>query len=559
MGVNRLYGFPSLYYPEDMRIDEWVISRPAGRYPGREAVVYAEPRFPHLLPDSISYGELDGLVQRLAAALQSIGLARGSRVAVFMPNMPEVIVTYHAVWRAGGVVVPVNPLYKEHELEYLLSDSEAEAIVVYEPLYPIVKAVQSAGRARLGKVIILGREEPPGTTNYAKLLQAGDPQRYSDPGVDPKEDPAVIIYTGGTTGPPKGAVLTHYNLVANTIQLAVAAHLSMYDVWVSAMPLFHSAEFTASNTLLSQGAKYVVMGRFDPELFARNVEAYRATITWLVPTALLVLLDHLERSERSYDWSRLKYFLTGAWPVSEAAVEKLLRLAREKCNNPRLRHNQVYGMTEIGPMGTTNPLIRPDKSVTQGIPLPDIDIKIVDLGTGEEIREPGKVGEIVISGPNVFKGYWKRPEENKRAWWTDPETGKRYFRTGDLGYFDEEGFLHYHDRVKEVIKYKGYTIAPAEIEALLVKHPAVLECAVIGKPDPIAGEIPKAYIVLKPEYRGKVTEKEIIDWVAERISPIKRVREVEFVDEIPKTASGKILRRILREREQRKLREQKEA
>jgi len=200
-------------------------------------------------------------------------------------------------------------------------------------------------------------------------------------------------------------------------------------------------------------------------------------------------------------------------------------------------------------MCTTNPLSRLDKTERQGIPLPDIDLRIIDLQTGKEIEEPNRSGEIVVSGPNVFKGYWKRPEENEKVWWIDPKTGKKFLRTGDIGYIDDEGFLVYQDRVKEVIKYKGYTIAPFELESLLLRHEAVMDVAVIGKPDPEAGEIPKAFIVLKPEYKGKVSENDIIEWVRERIAPYKRIREVEFVDEIPKTASGKVLRRILREKE----------
>ncbi|MBO8178925.1 MAG: AMP-binding protein [Archaeoglobus sp.] len=224
-----------------------------------------------------------------------------------------------------------------------------------------------------------------------------------------------------------------------------------------------------------------------------------------------------------------------------------MKVAAEKCNNPRLKHNQIWGMTEASPMTTTNPALRLDKSTTQGIPMSDVELKIISLEDGRELGI-GESGEIVIRGPNVFKGYWKREKENQECWWYDGK-GRKFFRTGDIGYINEEGFLHFQDRVKEVIKYKGYTIAPFELESLLMKHEAVMDVAVIGKPDEEAGEIPKAYIVLKPEYKGKITEEEIIEWMRERISGYKRVREVKFVEKLPRTPAGKLLRRLLRGKE----------
>jgi len=292
------------------------------------------------------------------------------------------------------------------------------------------------------------------------------------------------------------------------------------------------------------------MGMFNPELLAENIEKYKGTFSWAVPPALNVLLNTIENSSKSYDWRYLKAFATGAWPVAPALVEKLLRVAAEKCNNPRLKHNQIWGMTEASPMVTTNPALRLDKSTTQGIPMSDVELKIISLEDGRELGV-GESGEIVIQGPNVFKGYWKREKENQECWWYD-DKGRKFFRTGDIGYIDEEGFLHFQDRVKEVIKYKGYTIAPFELEALLMKHDAVMDVAVIGKPDEEAGEIPKAYIVLKPEYKGRIAEEGIIEWVRERISGYKRVREVEFVEELPRTPAGKLLRRLLREKEMEK-------
>jgi long-chain acyl-CoA synthetase len=307
------------------------------------------------------------------------------------------------------------------------------------------------------------------------------------------------------------------------------------------------------NIGMLSGATYITMGRFDPALLAENIERYGATFSWAVPPAFNALIYHLEDPRtRQYSWKNLKIFATGAWPVAPAMIERFKKIVAEKCKNPKIAHSQVWGMTEASPMCTTTPALRLDKSYTQGIPLPDLELKLIDPKTEEEITEPNVTGEAVIRGPNVFKGYWKRPEEDRNAWWKDPKTGLKYFRTGDLGYIDPEGFFVFQDRLKEVIKYKGYTIAPFELEALLLKHEAVKDVAVIGKPDPEAGEIPKAFIVLKPEYRNKITAEEIMEWCKERISGYKRVREVEFVEELPRTPSGKILRRVLREIERSK-------
>jgi len=538
-------GFPSLspFYPKISLAKYLDLS--VEKYGEKTAIIYTDPKVPIDSPETLTFRDLGELTRRLANSFNELGIGKGDRVGVMLPNSPDYVIVTYANWRIGAIQVPVNPLYKEYELEFTINDAEISTLIIHQTVYPVFSKIKD--KVRVKNVIVVGGEAE-GSYRLKELIKRGkDVAIETD--LDPENDLAMIMYTGGTTGTPKGAMLTHFNLVANAFQYRVALGISSVDTHVGSMPMFHIAEFGFFNILLGSGGTYVIMSRFDPEKLSENIEKYKATTTWAVPVALSRLVYYLETTEKTYDWRYLKTFGTGAWPVAKSLIERLKKVVAEKCNNPRLQHNQAWGMTEASPMCTTNPLIRLDMTERQGIPLPDIDLRIIDLQTGEEIEEPNRSGEIVISGPNIFKGYWKRPEENERAWWIYPKTGKKFFKTGDIGYIDEEGFLVYQDRVKEVIKYKGYTVAPFELESLILRHEAVMDVAVIGKPDPEAGEIPKAFIVLKPEFKGKVNENDIIEWVRERIAPYKRIREVEFVDEIPKTASGKVLRRVLREKE----------
>ena len=538
MELRYKIGFPSLYYPKISLADR--IDHAAEKFGEKTAIVSAEPKFPSEFPEEMNFVEIAEMTKKLAGGFAKHGVRKGEHVAVCIPNSIDYVMSIYALWRVAATPIPVNPMYKPFELEHILKDSEATTLVVHKMLLENFKQVLD--KTKIERVFVVGGEE----NSLSEVMDAGS-EEFENVKVDAENDVALLPYTGGTTGFPKGVMLTHFNLTANALQLAVATGLSHMDTIVGCMPMFHSAEFGLVNLMVTVGNQYVVMGMFNPEIMAKNIELYRGTFSWAVPPALNVLVNTIENGDKNYDWSYLKVFATGAWPVAPALIERLLKVAAEKCNNPRLKHNQIWGMTEACPMVTTNPALRLDKSTTQGVPMSDIELKIISLEDGRELGV-GESGEIVIRGPNIFKGYWKREKENQECWWYDSK-GRKFFRTGDIGYIDDEGFLHFQDRVKEVIKYKGYTIAPFELESLLMKHPAVMDVAVIGKPDEEAGEIPKAFIVLKPEYRGKVSEEEIIEWMRERISGYKRVREVEFVDELPRTAAGKLLRRLLRERE----------
>lgn len=536
-------GFPSLFYPEISLADRIDIA--AEKFGEKTAIISAEPKFPSDFEDRMNFVEIAETTKRLASSFVEAGIGKGEHVAVCIPNSVDYIMTVYSLWRVGATPVPVNPMYKSFELEHILNDSEATSLVVHSMLLKNFEEVLD--KTKVEKVFTAGKSDYP---CLKELVEEGSDD-FENVKVNPKEDVAVLPYTGGTTGMPKGVMLTHFNLVANACQLAVATGLSHVDTIVGCMPMFHSAEFGLVNLMITTGNEYVIMGMFNPAMMAENIEKYRGTFSWAVPPALNVLVNFLENSDRTYDWRYLKAFASGAWPIAPALIERLKKVVAEKCNNDRLVHNQIWGMTEASPMVTTNPALRLDKSHTQGVPMSDIELKIIDLESGKELGI-NESGEIVIRGPNIFKGYWKREKENQECWWYD-EKGRRFFRTGDIGYIDEEGFLHFQDRVKEVIKYKGYTIAPFELEALLMKHEAVMDVAVIGKPDKEAGEIPKAFIVLKPGFRGKINENEIIEWVKGRISGYKRIREVEFVDELPRTPAGKLLRRLLKEEEIRRL------
>ncbi len=538
MELRYKIGFPSLYYPKISLADR--IDHAAEKFGEKTAIVSAEPKFPSEFPEEMNFVEIAEMTKKLAGGFAKHGVKKGEHIAVCIPNSIDYVMSIYALWRVAATPIPVNPMYKPFELEHILKDSEATTLVVHKMLLENFKQVLD--KTKIERVFVVGGEE----NSLSEVMDAGS-EEFENVKVDAENDVALLPYTGGTTGFPKGVMLTHFNLTANALQLAVATGLSHMDTIVGCMPMFHSAEFGLVNLMVTVGNQYVVMGMFNPEIMAKNIELYRGTFSWAVPPALNVLVNTIENGDKNYDWGYLKVFATGAWPVAPALVERLLKVAAEKCNNPRLKHNQIWGMTEACPMVTTNPALRLDKSTTQGVPMSDIELKIISLEDGRELGV-GESGEIVIRGPNIFKGYWKREKENQECWWYDSK-GRKFFRTGDIGYIDDEGFLHFQDRVKEVIKYKGYTIAPFELESLLMKHPAVMDVAVIGKPDEEAGEIPKAFIVLKPEYRGKVSEEEIIEWMRERISGYKRVREVEFVDELPRTAPGKLLRRLLRERE----------
>ena len=507
----------------------WMNLAPYPKVPISSYLQPAASRFPNkpafISPDGKEYtfAQVWTAARRIARLLQDRGLRKGDRVGIYSPNLPEYAPAFHGVALAGGVVTTLNPLYREREVVHQLSDAGATALFASKLVMPVVDAVRG--------------ELPPLKDVFAieDLWQladsvSGDPQPVA---IDAERDLAALPYSSGTTGLPKGVMLSHFNLSSNLRQAAAGPHLfDAYSVLLDFLPFYHIYGLQILMNLgLAVGATQVVMARFDPEQTLALVQRHRVTGLFVVPPALLVLSNLPNLA--TFDTSSLGFILSGAAPLPPEVADR----GAEAFGCPIL---QGYGLTETSPLANSNPLHR-IKRASVGPPAPDTEEKVVDLETGAELG-PGEVGEILIRGPQVMKGYWQQPQATAECLTEDG-----WLRTGDIGSLDEEGYGYIVDRVKEMIKYKGYQVAPAELEAVLHEHPAVADAVVIPKPDALAGEIPKAFVVLNGA--GSLSAQEIMDFVAERVAPYKKVRQVEFVESIPKTLSGKILRRELIERE----------
>jgi acyl-CoA synthetase (AMP-forming)/AMP-acid ligase II len=473
---------------------------------------------------TLTYGQLAEAVRRAAVGLSRRGFGKGDVFAIFSPNVPEVAVAYHAVAMLGGIVTTVNPLATADELAGQLDDSGAVLLVTVPPL--VEKAVEAAGRSRIGEVFVFG--EAAGATPFAALLADDGP--LPEVQIDVREDLVALPYSSGTTGLPKGVMLTHYNLVGNICQMEGMEPLDRDDTLVGVLPFFHIYGMTVIlNRGLHTGATIVTMPRFDLEQFLQIVQRYGVTRAYLVPPIVLALAKH--PLVDGYDFSKLNAILSGAAPLSADLAEACA--ARLGC-----LVKQGYGMTEASPVTHLIPEGK-NKPGSIGPCARNTECMVVDVASGA-VLGPNQPGELRVRGPQVMKGYLNRPDATAQT--IDAEG---WLLTGDIGYADEDGYFFIVDRVKELIKCKGYQVAPAELEAVLVAHPAVADAAVIGCPDDEAGEVPKAFVALK----GEATAEEILTYVADRVAPYKKIRLLEIVDQIPKSPSGKILRRVLVERE----------
>ena len=490
----------------------------ARRFRDKPAFITAEGR-------SYTFGQTWEAGRRLGRFLQDNGIGKGDRVAIFSANAPEYFVAFYGILFAGGVVTTLNPLYKEREVLHQLEDCQASAIFTLVALRPLV----DAARERLPHLKHLFAIE-----DVWRL--AGDaPDELLPVPLDPREDLAALPYSSGTTGLPKGVMLTHFNLTSNVRQTLSVGMTTSYSVLLDFLPFYHIYGMIVLMACgFAQGATQVVMSRFDPALCLELVQRHRITNLFAVPPALLALAHFPDTGK--YDTSSLMMIMSGAAPLPP-------EVARAAARALRTTVLQGYGMTETSPVTNVNPIARV-KDATVGPPIADTVEKVVSLEDGRELGS-GEVGELVTLGPQVMKGYWQRPEETAEAL-----PGGGWIRTGDIVQCDDEGYVTIVDRKKEMIKYKGYQIAPAELEAVLMEHPAVMDSAVIPKRDKESGEIPKAFVLLRPEKQASI--EELMRFVEERVAPYKKVREIEFVDAIPKTPSGKILRRELIEQERAK-------
>jgi acyl-CoA synthetase (AMP-forming)/AMP-acid ligase II len=469
-------------------------------------------------------GWSDG-VRQSAAGLAARGFRKGDVLAIHSANVPEYAVAFHAVSLLGGVVTTANPLFTVGELAGQIDDAGVRYLLTMPSV--VEKAHEAARRSGVREVFVFG--EADGAVPFASLRAAGgDPPEVA---IDPGEDVVVLPYSSGTTGLPKGVMLTHRNLVANVLQTAAILDLDERDVMLGLLPFFHIYGMVViMNLALHTGATVVTLPQFEIEEFLQVLERYRVTFAPIVPPIVLGLAKSplVER----YDLSALRLIYSGAAPLGE----QVARAAGDRLGCAVL---QGYGLTETSPVTHgTRPRAQVVKLGGIGPPVPNTEAKIVDVTTGTDL-DANAQGEICIRGPQVMKGYLNRASAT--AAMIDAEG---WLHTGDIGYADEDGCFFIVDRVKELIKYKGMQVAPAELEAVLLGHPLVADAAVVPAPDEEAGEVPRAFVVLK----GDVALNDLLVYVAERVAPYKRIRAVEVIDQIPRAASGKILRRLLVDR-----------
>jgi len=478
---------------------------------------------------ALTYGQLAAAIRRAAAGLAARGFRKGDVLALYSPNLPEYAVVFNAVASLGGINTTINPLYTAEELALQLNDSGARFLVTVGPF--LDKAQDAAGQSKVEEIFVIG--EGNGGTPFSALMETDTAP--PDVNISPREDLVVLPYSSGTTGLPKGVMLTHYNLVANICQTRGMGDFSGFgeqDTIIAVLPFFHIyGMIVVMSYGLSQGATIVSMPRFDMAQFLEIMQQHKVTIAPLVPPIVLGLAK--QPVVDNYDLSSLRLIFSGAAPLGEG-------LQREASRRLGCEVIQGYGMTEASPVTHLSP-DTPGMARTGsvGFAVPNTEVKLVSTETGAEC-ETGEEGELYIRGPQIMRGYLNRPQETAEC--LDEEG---WYHSGDIGYVDEDGFFFIVDRVKELIKYKGMQVAPAELEALLLTHPAVADVAVVPSPDEEAGELPKAFVVKS----GEVTAEALMAFTAEHKAPHKRIRLVEFVDEIPKSASGKILRRVLVDRE----------
>jgi len=537
-GVPQTIRYPEISLPQMLR-------NAAQKFPENSATVFYGAR--------ISYKELDSLTDSFATALQGLGVKKGDRVAIFLPNCPQFVIGYYGALKAGAIVVACSPLYKERELEYQLNDSGAETILTLDLLYPVVRSVKE--RTRLRNVIstslldyfppVLGvlarltgklkRVPCPDTLNLKELISR-HPASLSQVSIDPKKDIALLQYTGGTTGIPKGAMITHFNMVVNAVQIAYwLPALEGKDVHLSVLPFFHIYGMSvAMNSPIYMGTTMVLIPRFEAKTVLEAIGKYHVTVFCGVPTMYIALLNYPDLIK--YDLSSIRSCFSGAAPLPVEVQKRF-----EEVTGGRLVEG--YGLTETSPVTHINPLDKKEKNRpgSIGIPIQDTESKIVDLETGAMDLPPEQIGELVIRGPQVMMGYWNKREETERA------LRDGWFYTGDISRMDRDGYFYIVDRKKDMINVSGLKVWPREVEEVLYEHPAVKEAGVIGIPDPYRGETVKAFVSLKDEYEGKVTQEEVVEFCKERIASYKAPQYVEFRKEMPKTAVGKILRRVLKD------------
>ncbi|NBJ68949.1 MULTISPECIES: long-chain-fatty-acid--CoA ligase [Clostridia] len=549
------------HYPPEIKTSIPYDEKPLHAFLWKSAETFPKKKALHFMGKDMKYEELYLQATKMANYLQQLGMEKGDRIAVMLPNCPQSVIAYYGALMAGGIIVQTNPLYKERELEYQLKDSGATIIVCLDILLPRVTNVKNntdvkhtivasikdylpfpknliypyIQKKQYHMVVKVEQSEDVHAWDY--MMDIAQPA-YEKVSVDPKEDLALLQYTGGTTGNPKGVMLTHYNLVSN-VQMCQAWIYNIKpgeEIVLGVLPFFHVYGMTAvMNNAIMIGAKMILLPKFDATEVLKTIDKHKPTLFPGAPTIYVALLNHPKLEQ--YDLSSIEACISGSAPLPMEIQEQF-----EKVTGGKLVEG--YGLTETSPVTHANFVWHERRSGSIGVPWPDTDAKIIDAETMEE-APVGEIGEIAVKGPQVMKGYWNNPEETAQV------LKDGWLLTGDLGYQTEDGYFYVVDRKKDMIIAGGYNIYPREVEEVLYEHEAIQEVVVAGVPDPYRGETVKAYIVLKPGY--SITEADLNTYCRQHLAAFKVPRIYEFRQELPKTAVGKILRRQLVDEEKEKL------
>lgn len=492
---------------------------------------------------TVTYRQFGDQVNRLAGALADIGVLRGERVGLMGPNCPQWEIAFFALLKLGAIVVQTNPMYIEREIAHQMNDSGATTIIVMEMMYPRVKNIIE--ETSLERVVVFNFMAPvqpaEGIYSYDELIKH-DPV-YPQVAINPVEDLAVLQYTGGTTGVSKGVMLTHHNLIANTLQVIEWSINIEYgkERILTILPVFHVYGMTnCLNYAVAMAATQIILPRFDPDQVLETIRAYKPTLFPGAPTMYMALNSHPRIAEYRESLAAIKVYVSGSAPLPLEVAQKFANITHGEGNLV-----EGYGLSEASPITHCNPFDRPTRPGSIGLPIPDTDFAIMDLETGDREVTLGEIGEICIRGPQVMKGYWEKHLE------TAETLRNGWLHTGDIGRMDEDGFCFVIDRKKDIIIAGGFNIYPRDIEEVLYEHPKVKEVVVAGVPDLYRGETVKAYIVLKPD--TEANEQEFIAFCKTRMAAFKVPRHIEFRAELPRTIVGKVLRRKLVEEEKAKL------
>jgi long-chain acyl-CoA synthetase len=547
-------------YPAEIPHSIKYDNRPLQEYLKDAASEFREKVAIHFLGKELTFSQVYEQVLKLANYLHQLGLEKGERVSIMLPNCPQAVIAYYAVLYAGGVVVQTNPLYTERELEYQMNDSGAKIIITLDLLYP--KVIKVKALTKIKHIIVTSikdylpfpknvlypfiqkkqhginvKVENQGTNHLLTEILKRTEAAELNVKVNPDEDIALLQYTGGTTGFPKGVMLTHKNLVANTTMCVKWMYKCKRgeEIVLGILPFFHVYGMTTvMNLSIMQGYKMILMPKFDAAETLKTIQKFKPTLFPGAPTIYIALLNHPDIEK--YDLSSIDCCISGSAPLPVEVQEQF-----EKVTGGKLVEG--YGLSEASPVTHANFLWGKRVTGSIGLPWPDTDAMIISLETGEPAK-PKEIGELIVRGPQIMKGYWNRPEE------TSAVLRDGWLYTGDLGYMDEEGYFYIVDRKKDMIIAGGFNIYPREVEEVLYEYEKVQEVVVAGVPDPYRGETVKAFVVLKDGQQ--CTEEELDRFARQHLAAYKVPRIYEFRKELPKTAVGKILRRALVEEEKKK-------